>query len=174
VSSPARARAVPSTKAARQARVAELLTENIVHSQAELSELLVGEGHAVTQATLSRDLEELGAQRVREAGSQRYLLPGAAVAHLGGEMDHQRLARHAAELLLTAEPVGTFVVLRTPPGAANLLASAIDRADLAEVAGTIAGDDTILVITRDNAHVVAEHLITLTDKPHRQAQEHLK
>lgn len=144
--------AMPPTKAARQARIAALLTGHRVRSQAELADLLAAEGIAVTQATLSRDLEEMGATKRRRDGDVVYTVdsqpPGPVLRALADASDG-RVSRLAAELLLAAEPSGNLVVLRTPPGGAHLLASAIDRAAMADVLGTIAGDDTVLVVARD-------------------------
>jgi transcriptional regulator of arginine metabolism len=143
------------TKAGRQARSAEMLTATPVHSQAELGRLLAQEGVEVTQATLSRDLEEMGAVKVRRAGSGTvYAVPDEApgpVLRALSEASDGRVSRLAAELLVSVEASANLVVARTPPGGAQLLASAIDRADLADVLGTVAGDDTILLVARDPA-----------------------
>ena len=139
-----------ATKAARQGRITELIRDRVIRSQTELADLLAFGGIEVTQATLSRDLEELGALKLRgvDGGAPVYRIPedGGPRPMVGGT---SRLARLLAELLLSHEGSGNLAVLRTPPGAAQFLASAIDRASLAEVAGTIAGDDTILVVARD-------------------------
>ncbi|HEY4994654.1 MAG TPA: arginine repressor [Nakamurella sp.] len=139
-----------ATKAARQGRITELIRDRVIRSQTELADLLAVGGIEVTQATLSRDLEELGALKLRgvDGGAPVYRIPedGGPRPMVGGT---SRLARLLAELLLSHEGSGNLAVLRTPPGAAQFLASAIDRASLAEVAGTIAGDDTILVVARD-------------------------
>lgn len=148
----------PPTKAARHALIRALLVRASVHSQQQLAELLAAEGVHVTQATLSRDLVELRAVKVRtSAGTLAYAVPAenAARADMAWEPASQellatRLARLCAELLLTAEASGNLVVLRTPPGAAQFLASAIDHSVLPAVLGTIAGDDTVLVIARDD------------------------
>ncbi|MDP9497628.1 MAG: arginine repressor [Actinomycetota bacterium] len=141
--------AKPLTKAARQARVTELLATRSVGSQTELGRLLADGGVTVTQATLSRDLDELGAVKVRTPAGMAYALPpdGAPRGGTAEDVD-ARLARLLEELLVSAEPAGTLVVLRTPPGGAHLLGSALDRAGLPEVAGTVAGDDTVLLVTR--------------------------
>lgn len=140
----------PGTKAARLSRITEVIRSRQVHSQPELSTLLVGAGIEVTQATLSRDLDELGAIKVRgvDGGPAVYVIPedGSPRPMEGGT---DRLARLLGELLLTYDASANLAVLRTPPGAAQFLASAIDRASLADVVGTIAGDDTILVVARD-------------------------
>lgn len=147
-------RIVPATKTARHALIRQLLARHEVHSQPELAVLLIGEGVEVTQATLSRDLVELGATKVRRPGAGLvYQVPGMAEngSSDAGETIDPRLARLTAELLVTAEASANLVVLRTPPGAAQLLASVIDASALVGVLGTIAGDDTILLITRDPA-----------------------
>ena len=147
--------APPATKAARQARICSLLSARAVRSQAELGRLLAGEGVEVTQATLSRDLEEIGAVKVRRAGAGTIYAvpdeaPGPMLRALADSAD-ARISRLAAELLVSVEASANLVVLRTPPGGAHLLASAIDRAEIHDVIGTIAGDDTVLVVARDPA-----------------------
>jgi transcriptional regulator of arginine metabolism len=139
----------PLTKAARQARIAQLIGAEPVPSQTELGRRLAAGGVAVTQATVSRDLEELGAVKVRTPAGMAYALPPEGHPRQGtaGAVD-ARLGRLLEELLVSAEATGADVVLRTPPGGAHLLASALDRAGLPEVAGTVAGDDTILLVLR--------------------------
>ncbi len=151
----------------RQRRIVELLGSHAVHSQGELSDLLVAEGTEVTQATLSRDLVELGAVKVRRGRSLVYAVPGEGgeVAAVGsiGDAASARLRRTCEELLVSAAAAVNLVVLRTPPGAANYLASAIDQTRDPEVVGTIAGDDTILLVTGsvEQAVAVAERLQSL-------------
>jgi transcriptional regulator of arginine metabolism len=186
----------PSTKASRQAWVAATLAGRPVRSQEELARLLNERGMQVTQATLSRDLEELGAVRVRAGdGSLVYALPeepggpgsrpggvpgvaGADLAiGLGGPGPHgapgghggaggSRLGRVASELLISAEASANMVVLRTPAGAAQFLASVIDHAAWPSILGTVAGDDTVLVIARDPAGGVslAAELLALAER----------
>ncbi|MEZ5095391.1 MAG: arginine repressor [Nocardioides sp.] len=145
----------PHTKNARQQRIVELVATHEVHSQAELADLLAAHDLHVTQATLSRDLVELDAVKVRSAsGALVYAVPGeggvrSVAAPRESGAASARLARLCGELLVSAEASANLVVLRTPPGAAQFLASALDKAELAEVLGTIAGDDTVLVIGRD-------------------------
>jgi transcriptional regulator of arginine metabolism len=170
----------PVTKTARQARIAAILARERVRSQEELADLL--ERYAsvhVTQATLSRDLDELGVVRLRAAGGALvYALPeepGGPGSRPGEalflphtdpdptEPEPQeaerrdkpapptRLARYLGELLTSAEASANLVVLRTPAGAAQFLASVIDHAALPSILGTVAGDDTVLMIARDPA-----------------------
>lgn len=168
--------AAPVTKTARHARIAAILAREQVRSQEELAELL--ERHAsvhVTQATLSRDLDELGVIRLRATGGALvYALPEepggpgslssqepqAFPGHRGPQRQREntaesardaRLARYLGELMASAEASANLVVLRTPAGAAQFLASVIDHAALPPILGTVAGDDTVLVITREPA-----------------------
>ena len=142
----------PLTKAARQARIVELLGSRPVGSQTELGRLLAEAGVAVTQATLSRDLEELGAVKARTAAGLAYTVPAEnAPRPATPETVEARVGRLLEELLVAVEATGPFVVLRTPPGGAHFLASTLDRAALDEVAGTVAGDDTVFLITREPA-----------------------
>ena len=167
--------AIPLTKSARQQRIIELLESEQVRSQTELADLLAAAGVSVTQATLSRDLVELDAVKVRAAdGALVYAVPGE-----GGDRSpvvretaasEARLARLCAELLVSADSSANLVVLRTPPGAANFLASAMDKAELGEVLGTIAGDDTVLVIARDpkGGSDLARRMLELANRGHGQ------
>lgn len=172
------------TKAARHARIVELIRGRPVRSQTELADLLAADGAPVTQATLSRDLEELGAVKVRGAdGSPAYVIPEdgnpvlrAATDSLAGSGAGQapaRLVRLLRELLTGADSSGNLAVLRTPPGAAQFLASALDRSGLPEVVGTIAGDDTVLVVAREpvSGAALAKQLTTWagSDAPHQDA-----
>ncbi len=163
---------IPLTKGARQQRIIELLAAHEVRSQTDLAELLADAGVIVTQATLSRDLVELDAVKVRApSGSLVYAVPaegGDRTPVVGRESaaSEARLARLCAELLVSADATANLVVLRTPPGAANFLASALDKAELGAVIGTIAGDDTVLVISRDPAggDAVAQRLLALANR----------
>ncbi len=143
---------VPATRSARHARILALLRERAIHSQGELAALLAGDGVAVTQATLSRDLEELGAAKLRGAdgGAGAYVVPAEGEPPLRPAQGVPvPLLRLLGELLVGAQASANLAVLRTPPGAAQFLASALDRSGWPDVLGTIAGDDTILAITRD-------------------------
>src|SRR5215831_7747142 len=144
----------PSSKTARHARITSLIRDRPVRSQGELGDLLAAEGLATTQATLSRDLEELGAIKLRgtDGSAASYVIPEDGHAPLrSAEQAPERLRRLLRELLTGADASGNLVVLRTPPGAAQFLASAFDRSGLPEVMGTIAGDDTIVVVVREPA-----------------------
>jgi transcriptional regulator of arginine metabolism len=144
----------PGTKNSRHRLIVDLLTSHEVRSQPELLDLLGRHGTQITQATLSRDLVELDAVRVRsqsgalvyavpaEGGDRRPAIPGETAA------SGHRLGRLLAELLVSADASANLVVLRTPPGAAQFLASALDKVEYPEILGTIAGDDTVLVISR--------------------------
>jgi transcriptional regulator of arginine metabolism len=119
-----------------------------VHSQSDLVDLLADEGIDVTQATASRDLEDVGAVRGKdEKGKMRYLLIENSMEPLA------RAARVPDDLIVNITASGNLVVVKTPPGGAQLLASALDRAsqsgEMKSIIGTIAGDDTVLVISRN-------------------------
>jgi len=206
----------PATKAARQAQIAGILEHAQVRSQEELAGMLADRGVHVAQATLSRDLEELGAVRLRgAAGTLVYALPSdpggpgswpggvggagpegtaasagpparmggrSGMAGPGGAAGHSRAAGHggaagepaafgalprvAAELLVSAEASANLVVLRTPAGGAQLLASAIDHAEWTAILGTVAGDDTVLVIASDptGGEELAQALLRLAER----------
>ncbi len=190
----------PVTKTARQAQIAGILTRTAVRSQDELSHLLAERGVTVTQATLSRDLDELGAVRLRAPdgalvyalpeepggpGSRPGGLPGSLSTPPGGaprpataasgrpaespgpDRDPSgRLARVASEFLLSAEASANLVVLRTPAGAAQFLASAVNHAAWPSILGTVAGDDTVLVIARqpDGGGEVAGALLRIAER----------
>ncbi len=160
---------VATTRAARHQRIVEILNRAPVRSQSELARLLAEDGIAVTQGTLSRDLDELGAVRVRDSsGGLVYAVPGEGgdPTPRAGEQAaiDARLVRVCEEILVSAKASANLVVLRTPPGAAQYLASAIDHAALATVLGTIAGDDTVLVVTADpqGGEEVAAWFLALT------------
>ena len=160
---------VAPTRTGRQRRIVELLGTRDVRSQGELLTLLAQDGIEVTQATLSRDLVELGAVKVRSGRALVYAVPGEGgdrtprPAPDGGEVT-TRLRRGCEELLVTAEPSHNLVVVRTPPGAASFLASAMDHAAIPDLLGTIAGDDTIMLITTGAAasRTIARDLLALT------------
>ena len=161
----------PRTKPARHGRIVEILERQAVPSQAVLAGLLAADGFAVTQATLSRDLDELGATKVLGGDDTLvYAVPGEGgdatpVAAVGDEAARARLARVAGEVLLSADSSANLVVLRTPPGAAQYLASALDHTMLPDLLGTVAGDDTILLITRDpvGGTAMAEAMVRIAE-----------
>ncbi len=131
-------------KAQRQHRVAQLLGDHAVASQAQLVELLAVDGIAATQATVSRDLEDLGAIKVRvPGGATVYAIPELPTEQLAPS-DHLR--RVLGEWVVAVQRSGDLVVLRTPPGSAHVVGNALDRSGLADMIGTVAGDDTILAI----------------------------
>ena len=131
-------------KPQRQHRIARLLEEQVISSQVQLVELLATEGMALTQATVSRDLEELGAVKVRIPGGQMaYAIPELAKDRVAPE---DVLKKVLGEYLVEVTHSANLAVLRTPPGSAHVVASALDRAGLSEVLGTVAGDDTVLVV----------------------------
>lgn len=163
-------RVMAQTKTSRQRHIVQLLTLQEVSSQAQLAELLTAAGFEVTQATLSRDLVELQAEKVRgSTGTLVYRLPPengtGRPAGEGSELLEARLPRLAEGLLVSAEASGNLVVVRTPPGAAQYLASAMDRSVMPDVLGTIAGDDTVLLVARDPAggDRLAERLLDLAE-----------
>lgn len=143
-----------ATKVARHQLIISLLEHNEVPSQSALLAMLAKEGIDVTQATLSRDLDELRATKVKSSsGAQVYAVPpeggdpGPRVQ--GGESSLVRLERVVGELLSSTDHSGNIVILRTPPGAAQYLASAIDHTSVPGIIGTVAGDDTVMVVSRD-------------------------
>jgi transcriptional regulator of arginine metabolism len=144
-------------KQQRQHRISRLLVEHRVTNQGQLAELLAADGVTVTQATVSRDLEELGAIKVRVPGGETvYAIPELPREQVSPQ-DHLR--RVLGDWLVEVDRSGDLVVLRTPPGSAHVVASAIDRNGLDNVVGTVAGDDTLLVIAREGwGDPVAEQL----------------
>jgi transcriptional regulator of arginine metabolism len=134
-------------KTQRQHRIARLLEQQAVSSQGQLVDLLAADGVVATQATVSRDLEELGAVKVRMGGGEPvYAVPELPKDRIAPE-DHLRrvLGDWAVEVAHSAN----LVVVRTPPGSAHVVASALDRAGIPGILGTVAGDDTILVVTSE-------------------------
>jgi transcriptional regulator of arginine metabolism len=147
-------------KTQRQHRIARLLESYAVTSQGQLVELLAGDGVLATQATVSRDLEELGAIKVRTAGAD----PVYAVPEFENRVPpEEHLKRVFGDWVVEVAHSGNLVVVRTPPGSAHVVASAVDRAGLTDIIGTVAGDDTILVVAaeRVGAPKVARRLSRL-------------
>jgi transcriptional regulator of arginine metabolism len=139
----------PLAKPQRQHRIARLLADHAVTSQQHLVELLATDGVAATQATVSRDLEDLGAIKVRVAGGDTaYAIPELPANQRAPE---EHLRRVFGDWVVEVAHSGNLVVLRTPPGSAHVVASALDRSGTPEVLGTVAGDDTLLVIVTEEA-----------------------
>lgn len=135
------------TKSRRQRMIADWLRHHRVGSQEELVARLSMAGIAATQATVSRDLLELGAVRLKREGTIRYMMPDqVGPGHAAAKLD--RLLSEWVDAII---PAGNLLVLKTPPGSANLVANALDAAGLDEIAGTIAGDDTIFLALANGA-----------------------
>jgi transcriptional regulator of arginine metabolism len=127
-------------KERRQRTIAELIRSNVLASQEELAERLAALGHAVTQATISRDLEQLGAVKIRRSGQLGYAFPEQVA-----DAPSPRLAIVFRDWVRSIESAGNLVVIKTPPGSAHLVGVALDQSSLPEIVGTICGDDTIFV-----------------------------
>jgi len=145
-------------RARRQRAIAEMIRSETIASQEEVTERLAALGFAVTQATVSRDLDQLGAVKVKRGGVLSYALPemgSFALPDQVAESDWsaERLERILRDWVLSVEPAGMMIVLRTPPASAHLVASAIDQARPPEIAGTVAGDDTLFIAVRDGFEV---------------------
>jgi transcriptional regulator of arginine metabolism len=135
-------------KPQRQHRVSRLLSDHDVTSQSQLVELLAAEGVAATQATVSRDLEDLGAIKVRgPGGATVYAIPDLPTEQRAPE-DHLR--RVFSEWVVEVSHSANLVVLRTPPGSAHVVGSALDRSGLPGVIGTVAGDDTLIAVVGED------------------------
>lgn len=168
--------ATVASKAARQQRIADIVSRLRVHTQDELRTLLAEEGYTVTQATLSRDLDELRAHKIADPeGGSFYALPQdgdpSRTPVIAIDADAAaRLMRVAAEVVVGADASANIAVINTRPGAAHYLASAIDRAAMHEVLGTFAGDDTVLLVARDplGGAALAAHISELAQ--HRSAR----
>ena len=138
-----------SGKAQRQRMIGDWLRAHQVGSQEELVARLGLAGISATQATVSRDLDELNAVKVRRDGAIRYVLAD----QVDGGHDAAMLDRLLAEWVTDIIEAEGLVVIKTPPGSANLVANALDSAGLEDVAGTIAGDDTIFVALSEGASI---------------------
>ena len=164
---------IPATKAGRQQLIIDLLGRETVRSQGDLAVLLERHGVMATASTVSRDLVELDAVRVRHSdGSLVYAVPAEGGdrtprSAASTEASHGRLQRLARDVLVSADASANMVVLRTPPGAAQFLASTIDHTAQPDLLGTIAGDDTVLLITLDpnGGAAVAQRFAALADLP---------
>ena len=150
------------SKHQRQHRIIKLLDAQAVSNQSQLVELLEADGIEATQATVSRDLIDLGVVKVRlPGGGSAYALPELPAQQIAPE-DHLR--RVLGEWVVEVARSGNLVVLRTPPGSAHVVGSALDRRGLDGVLGTVAGDDTLLVVA-DEGHggeAVAKELAQLS------------
>ncbi len=152
------------SKQQRQHLIATLLERQPVASQARLVALLAEAGVQATQGTVSRDLEELGAVKIRVGGGETaYALPERAVTV--APQDHLR--RVLGEWAVAVAWSGTVVVVRTPPGSAHVVGSALDRSGFAGIIGTVAGDDTVLVVADEGVggRAVAVELARLAGLP---------
>ncbi len=136
------------SKHQRQHRITHLLSEQVVASQEQLVELLASEGIVSTQATVSRDLDDLGAVKVRvQGGSSVYAIPEHPADR---NVPADQLRRVLGEWVVDVASSGNLVVLRTPPGSAHVVASALDRTGLEGSIGTVAGDDTLMVVVAED------------------------
>lgn len=132
---------IPDTKTARQQKIREIVLNKEIFSQQQLLNELLKNDLKVTQATLSRDLDEIGVVKRSESGQTLYQL-----ADQDKTFDNNNIA---ASLITGIDHSANIVVIRTPPGAAQFFASSIDKSNIDEIIGTIAGDDTVLIVTKD-------------------------
>jgi transcriptional regulator of arginine metabolism len=138
------------SRARRQKAIADLIRAESVASQEEVTTRLAGLGFTVTQATVSRDLDQLGAVKVKRGGVLSYALPDQIST---SDWSASRLERILREWVVSVEAAGNLLIVKTPPGSAHLVASALDQALLPEFAGTVSGDDTLFVVIRDGVGV---------------------
>ena len=137
-----------SSKVQRQQSISKLVMKHAVTNQPQLVDLLAAEGIAATQATVSRDLEDLGAVKVRVPGGETvYAIPEFEPARLAPE---DQLRRVLGEWVAEVKRSGNLVILRTPPGCAHVVASALDRSGMDGLLGTVAGDDTLLCVAEES------------------------
>ena len=150
-------------KQVRQAAILELVSAHEVGSQEDLRQLLVERGVDVTQATLSRDIRDLGLARISAEEGARYVLPGS----MGGDEDKPLLGTLLPQLFSRINGVGELIVLHTVRSGAQPIAEAIDQEEFEEVLGTIAGDDTILIVTRSvqAREALTRRLLDLAGEP---------
>lgn len=134
-------------KERRQRTIADLIRGNALANQEELAERLAGLGYAVTQATISRDLEQIGAVKVRRDGHLSYALPDQV-----RDADTPALDAVVRDWVRSIRMAGNLLVIKTPPGSAHIVGVALDNANLAEVVGTICGDDTVFVACATPRH----------------------
>lgn len=132
----------------RRRLVRRLIDSGSIESQHELVEMLEEAGHVVTQATVSRDLDAIGAVKVRtDDGGHRYEIQEEVPSVVNGDRETVRIVDEFVETMVGT---GNLLVVRTRPGAAHVVASAVDRANIAGVMGTVAGDDTLLVVVAES------------------------
>ncbi len=134
-----------SDPAARRRAIRRIIENQAVGSQTELVDQLGRSGFDVTQATVSRDLKDLGAVKVPEGAGARYVFPDTAAGGVPDEALAHALAKYAEAITST----GNLVVVKTPPGAAQMVAAAIDGCSIDGIIGTVAGDDTLLIVTHE-------------------------
>lgn len=139
-----------TSRAARQVQIAEILDQTRVTTQSQLLELLGEAGFEVTQTTLSRDLDEIGAKKIKPAEGRSYYVVGDQPEISDTYYTPlEKLRKMVSELAVSVDSSANIAVLRTPPGAAQYLASFIDRARIQEIVGCTAGDDTVFVLARE-------------------------
>ncbi|MFL6845314.1 MAG: arginine repressor [Allosphingosinicella sp.] len=148
----------------RQRAIADLIRAEALASQEEVTARLAGLGFSVTQATVSRDLDQMGAMKVKRGGALAYALPDQLGDH---DWAAARLQRIFAEWVISIEAAGNLLVMRTPPGSAHLVGLALDQAKLEEIAGTICGDDTLFVALHDGIEpgIIADRFRKLAQEP---------
>ena len=139
-------------RARRQKLIAEMIRAGSVSNQEEVTARLAEQGIAVTQATVSRDLDQMGAVKVKRGGVLGYALPDQMADN---DWAASRLQSILADWVQTVEAAGSLIVMKTPPGSAHLVASAVDHAGLEEIAGTVSGDDTLFLAVRDGRPIPA-------------------
>ena len=149
--------AMTDAKEQRHRAIAELIRSQPLASQDELAEHLAAQGFAVTQATISRDLEQLGAVKVRRDGRLGYALPDQLAT---GASNPSKLASVLRDWVRSIDVAGNLVILKTPPGSAHLIGVALDQSQLPEVVGNICGDDTVFIACRSagDAELLSEKL----------------
>ena len=134
------------SKVQRQRAIADLIRANQISSQDELAERLSGKGYTATQATISRDLEQIGAMKVRRAGRLTYSLSDHERGSAGPRLD-----TILEQWVRSIDVAMNTIVMKTPPGSAHLIGVALDRSEHPEMVGTVCGDDTIFVACRSVA-----------------------
>lgn len=133
----------------RQKALADLIRTESLGSQEEVTERLAALGFNVTQATISRDLDQIGAVKVKRGGVMSYSLTDQIS---DSDWAAGRLKRILSEWVQSVEAAGNMIVMKTPPGSAHLVGAAVDQAKLPEIAGTVCGDDTLFLVVRDGVN----------------------